>query len=314
MKTFTVVAIGVAALMISGPGAAAAGRPFGAFGEPQSPQQQAMERLREQQERLREMQERQQEMERQREEQQARQQEMERQRQEQQERQQEMERQREQQQQQQEQRQQEMERQREQQQQQQEQLQRQREQEQERQRAQAHSEPENRPQARPANVPQNVAPENHPYNNVQPKAPNLGANHRTASVARPTVISAAMRRAMTYNTRPGGMHINPDYFASHYGPTHGFHFPNYSGGACVGDCGLRQFNGEWYFSWNGGVFGLMGPMPGNWGFQTDYLYIDIGDDGNYYLYDAQFPDLAVQLTFVPTVGADQVGADEDEAD
>jgi hypothetical protein len=56
----------------------------------------------------------------------------------------------------------------------------------------------------------------------------------------------------------------------------------------------------------------MGPLPGNWGFQTDYLYIDIGDDGNYYLYDAQFPDAAVQLTFVQNIGDDQTGADQDD--
>jgi hypothetical protein len=293
MKNRTIVAIGAVALIISGQSLAAAGRPFGLLGlEPQSAQQQAMERLRE-------VQARQQEMERQREQQQARQQEMERQREQQQARQQEMERQREQQQA----RQQEMERQREQQQ--------ARQQEMERQRAQGHPEPENRSQY----VPHNVAPENRPYSNVQPERRlNLGANHPNTTVLKPTVITPAMRHAMTYNNRPGGVHINPAYFATHYGPSHGFHFANYAGGACIGDCGLRLFGGEWYFNWNGGWFGLMGPMPGNWGFQTDYLYIDIGDDGNYYLYDAQFPDMAVQLTFVQNLGDDQAGADQDQGD
>jgi hypothetical protein len=299
MKNHTIVAIGVVALMLSGQRLSAAGRPFGSLGfDPQSAQQQAMERLREQQERLQEMerqrelqQERQQEMERQREEQQERQQEMERQREEQQERQQEMERQRAQQRAQ--------------------QQDQQREQEQERQRAQARPQPVNTPEP----LPHNAAPENRPYNNAQPESrPNLGARHANASVLRPAVITPTLRHAMTYNTRPGGVHINPDYFASHFGPAHGFHFANYAGGACIGDCGLRQFGGEWYFNWNGGWFGLMGPMPGNWGFETDYLYIDIGDDGNYYLYDAQFPDLAVQLTFVPNIGADQAGDDQDQAD
>jgi hypothetical protein len=107
---------------------------------------------------------------------------------------------------------------------------------------------------------------------------------------------------MTYNTRPGGVHIDPDYFASHYGPNHGFHFtqgaPTY---------GLTSFNGEWYFNWNGGNFGVMGLLPGNWGLLTDNLYIDVGDDGNYYLYDSQFPGFAVQLTFVQNIGDDQAG-------
>jgi len=143
-------------------------------------------------------------------------------------------------------------------------------------------------------------PENRPayrqHNNVRPDSTNV------------------IRHAMTYNTRPGGVHINPEYFASHYGRSHGFHFNNYAGGPCIGDCGLTVFRGEWYFNWNGGWFGIMGQMPENWGFQTDYLYIDIGDDGNYYLYDAQFPDLSVQLTFVENIGDDQAGAGEDQND
>ncbi len=143
-------------------------------------------------------------------------------------------------------------------------------------------------------------PENSPayrrHNNVQPDS------------------TTAIRHARTYNTRPGGVHINPDYFATHYGRAHGFHFDKYAGGPCVGDCGLRVFRGEAYFTVNGGWFGIVGPMPDNWGFQTDYLYIDIGDDGNYYLYDAQFPGVAVQLTFVDNVGDDQAGAEDDQND
>ena len=42
--------------------------------------------------------------------------------------------------------------------------------------------------------------------------------------------------------------------------------------------------------------------------------IGMGDDGNYYLYDAQFPNVAVQLTFVQNVGEDQAGADQDDSD
>jgi hypothetical protein len=286
MKNLTVVAIAVIALMTAGPSLTAAGRP-----EPQSAQQQAMERLRQQQERM-------QEMERQRQEQQERQQEMERQRQEQQERQQEMERQRQAQQEQQQERQREQEQ------------ERQRAQEQQRQQAQRSVEPENRSQFVPHNT-----PENSPSNNVHPeRRPNLGANHPNTSVLRPAAITPVMRHAMTYNSRPGGIHINPTYFATHFGREHRLHFTNSAGGPCIYACELRLFGGEWYFNGNGGWFGLMGPLPGNWGFQTDYLYIDVGDDGNYYLYDAQFPDVAVQLTFVQNLGDDQAGADQDQGD
>jgi hypothetical protein len=169
--------------------------------------------------------------------------------------------------------------------------------------------PENRPEYRP----RNGAPEDRPGNFQPERSPNLGSSHPNTSVIRPAVITPTMRHAMTYNTRSGGVHINPAYFETHYGYAHGFHFTNYAGGACVGDCGLKAFGGEWYFNCNGGWFGIMGPMPGNWAFQSDYLYIGIGDDGNYYLYDAQFPDAAVQLTFVQNIGDDQAGADGDQS-
>jgi hypothetical protein len=55
----------------------------------------------------------------------------------------------------------------------------------------------------------------------------------------------------------------------------------------------------------------MGPIPGNWALATDSLYVDVGDDGNYYLYDAQFPNVAVQLTFVQNIGDDQAADDQD---
>lgn len=160
---------------------------------------------------------------------------------------------------------------------------------------------ESRPENRPENRPYNPAPESRPSSHMEPASrPEARVNRANTAIYRPNVITPMMRRAMTYNTRPGGVRIFPDYFASHYGPAHGFHFiqgaPTY---------GLTLFNGEWYFNWNGGTFGVMGLLPGNWGLQADYLYIDIGDDGNYYLYDSQFPGFAVQLTFVLNVGDDQ---------
>jgi hypothetical protein len=165
-------------------------------------------------------------------------------------------------------------------------------------------EPENR---------QYSQPENRQYDNSQSGSridSRLG--HSNTNVIRPQAVSQTMRRAMTYNTRQDGVHITPEYFAGHFGRDHGFHFNGWGPGCPT--CGFTLFNGEWYFNWNGANFGLMSQVPGNWGLATDYLYIDIGDDGNYYLYDAQFPDLAVQLTFVQNLGDDQAGADQDQGD
>lgn len=155
---------------------------------------------------------------------------------------------------------------------------------------------ESEPEDRPEYNRRDASPENRSYNDARPES-------------HPTVMTPAMNRAMTYNTRPGGIRINPQYFATHYGHANGFHFLRYAGGACIGDCGLRLVGNEWYFDFNGGWFGVIGQFPGNWALQTDYLYIDIGDDGNYYLYDAQFPGVAIQLTFVQNIGDDQAGVE-----
>lgn len=168
--------------------------------------------------------------------------------------------------------------------------------------------PQPQPETRPDYTPRNVVPENRSYNAQSQIHPSLGANHQNTTVLRPANVTPVMRRAMTYNTRPGGVHMLPDYFAGHFGYSHGFHFIGW--GPNCPTCGFTLFNGEWYFTWNGGMFGVMGPIPGNWALATDYLYIDIGDDGNYYLYDSQFPDFAVQLTYVQNMGDDQAGADQ----
>ncbi len=178
--------------------------------------------------------------------------------------------------------------------------------------------PDYTPRNVPENHPYNSVPENHPYNipdnhfnNAQPVIrPSLGANHPNTTVLRPANVTPVIRRAMTYNTRPGGVHIRPDYFAGHFGVSHGFHFNGW--GPNCPTCGFTLFNSEWYFNWNGGEFGVMGQIPGNWALGSDYLYIDTGDDGNYYLYDSQFPDFAVQLTFVNNIGDDQAGADQSD--
>jgi hypothetical protein len=158
------------------------------------------------------------------------------------------------------------------------------------------SEPEVRPERR-------FEPEHRTERRYEPEYRTRPSASRPSTVVyRPAIITAGMRRAMTYNTRPGGVHIRPEYFVTHYGREHGFHL----------EAGFRLYGGEYYFSWNGGWFGVMGTVPDNWALHRDYLYIDLGDDGNYYLYNAQDPDFAVQLTFVQNVGDDQVDTDQDQ--
>jgi hypothetical protein len=119
----------------------------------------------------------------------------------------------------------------------------------------------------------------------------------------PENVTPTARHAGTYNSRPGGIHIRTEYFAAHYGRQHLFHF---------NDRVRMVFGGESYLNFDGAWFGIVGQVPGDWAFQSDNLYIGLGDDGNYYLYDASSPDSAVQLTFVQNVGDDQAGADDDE--
>ncbi len=167
--------------------------------------------------------------------------------------------------------------------------------------------PAPRPQPEPVNRPEvhtyNPPPQNPLYNNPPQNQPAPAVNHPNTTVFRPAVTTPALRRAMTYNTRPGSIRINPNYFATHYGRAYGFHFNN------PANCCILRGN-EWYFTWNGGWFGLLAPFPGGWAIGADYLYIDQGEDGNYYLYDAQFPDMAIQLTFVQNLGDDQAGDDQ----
>lgn len=153
---------------------------------------------------------------------------------------------------------------------------------------------------------QRYEPETRQFNNSRSES------RSDSSVERSNVMVAGSRHITNCNTRPGGVHITPKYFAGHFGRGHGFHFDGWTAGCPT--CPFRLFNGEYYFSLSGANFGVISPIPGNWVLATDYLYVDIGDDGNYYLYDAQFPDVAVQLTFVQNLGDDQAGADNDQGD
>jgi hypothetical protein len=127
----------------------------------------------------------------------------------------------------------------------------------------------------------------------------LGQNHASSRIMLPS-DTPQFRRARIYNTRPGGRVILPEYFGTHFGSAYPFHFTPAADGNV-----FRNYNGENYFATNGCTFGVMGAIPNGWNIFVDNLYIDVGDDGNYYLYDSAYPDFTVQLTFVDTVGDDQ---------
>jgi hypothetical protein len=127
----------------------------------------------------------------------------------------------------------------------------------------------------------------------------LGQNHASSRIILPS-DTPQFRRARIYNTRPGGRVILPEYFGTHFGSAYSFHFTPAADGNV-----FRSYNGENYFATNGCTFGVMGAIPTGWNIFVDNLYIDVGDDGNYYLYDSAYPDFTVQLTFVDAVGDDQ---------
>jgi hypothetical protein len=140
-------------------------------------------------------------------------------------------------------------------------------------------------------TPRSFTPETHQQNSRVETSHDSDVRHPSVNVSR-------------------SVRINPDYFASHYGREHGFHFNGWGPGCPT--CGFTLVNSRWYFNWNGGYFHVLNPFPSSWALASDYLYIDIGDDGNYYLYDAQFPGVAVQLTFVQNPADDQ--DDQDQGD
>lgn len=135
--------------------------------------------------------------------------------------------------------------------------------------------------------------------------------HRGFTAVRPAVISPALGHAMHYNQiRSDGSwrwRLVSAYTSATFGPAHTFRFT--SAFAVVG--------GENYFwlpglNGNGLVwFGILGPLPDNW-MATDLFYVDFGDDGNYYLYDALNPGVAIPLSAADNAGDDQAAADDDD--
>jgi hypothetical protein len=133
--------------------------------------------------------------------------------------------------------------------------------------------------------------------------------HRGFTAVRPAVVTPAMTNAMRYNqVRPDGTwhwRLFPAYTAAVFGSSHTWHFAN----------GFVVVGGESYF-WLPGLngagrvwFGILGPFPDNW-LLTDPLYLDFGDDGNYYLYDALYPGIAIPLSAGDNAGDDQTGDSE----
>ena len=110
-------------------------------------------------------------------------------------------------------------------------------------------------------------------------------------VARPTIA---------YYSDPGVLRIQPAYFAANFGRARWFHLP----------ASVTVFRGETYFNWHGAWFGITGELPPYWALRSDDLYIDIGADGNYYLYNARLPETPVMLTYVENVGDDQTNSDQ----
>lgn len=108
------------------------------------------------------------------------------------------------------------------------------------------------------------------------------------------------RPVITYYSSPGVMRIHPSYFAANFGRIHWFHMP----------ASLTVFRGETYFNWHGAWFGISGVVPPYWSLRADSLFIDLGADGNYYLYNARFPERPVMLTYVENVGDDQTTPDQ----
>lgn len=178
------------------------------------------------------------------------------------------------------------------------------------------------------NVPMNNSPSNNfssnnaPSNDGGQSRPSVGNSqipafarmepHSNFSVVRPAAVPRFMARAMTYNRRHA-IFVRNDYFVANYGAAHAFHINFFT------EHGVSVFNPDFmaqepYFQFGGFWFGLLGPIPTNWRLALDNLYIDVGDDGNYYLYDAAFPGLAIQLSAGVNIGDDQADNYQDPAD
>jgi len=135
--------------------------------------------------------------------------------------------------------------------------------------------------------------------------------HRGFTAVRPAVISPSLEHAMHYNQIHSDgswrWRLVPAYAAATFGPAHTFRFTS----------AFLVVGGEHYFwlpglNGNGFVwFGVLGPFPDNW-LLTDTFYVDYGDDGNYYLYDALNPGVAIPLSAADNAGDDQAGADDDD--
>ena len=140
------------------------------------------------------------------------------------------------------------------------------------------------------------------------------SGHFTA--VRPGQVTPAIHRAMRYNqVRADGSsrwRVNDRYIADRFGISNRFHVHGndwvYFGSPF--NYGL-SYAPEAYFQLPGSAlfppiwFGVLGPFPSNWMLATDDLYVVVGDDGNYYMCDAAYPDVEVQVAAMANVGDDQ---------
>jgi hypothetical protein len=136
------------------------------------------------------------------------------------------------------------------------------------------------------------------------------------TVVRPAQVTATIHRAMRYNqVRADGSYrwrVNDKYIADRFGSSNRFHIhgSDWVNFGSPFNYGL-SYAPEAYFQLPGSAlfppmwFGVLGPFPSNWMLGTDDLYVVVGDDGNYYLCDAAYPDVEIQVAAVANVGDDQ---------
>jgi len=154
------------------------------------------------------------------------------------------------------------------------------------------------------------------HNSHIPTGANLENHDGHFTVVRPAEVTPAIHRSMRYNeVRADGSYrwrLNNGYIADRLGSTNWFHIHGtdwVSFGSPI-NFGL-SYAPEAYFQIPGSTifppmwFGVLGPFPSNWMLGTDHLYVVVGDDGNYYLCDAAYPGVEIQVAAVANVGDDQ---------
>jgi hypothetical protein len=154
------------------------------------------------------------------------------------------------------------------------------------------------------------------HNSYIPTGAHLESHSNQSTVVRPAQVTPAIHRAMRYNqVRANGSYrwrLSNGFIADRFGNSHLFHIhgTDWVTFGSPFNYGL-SFAPEAYFQLPGSAlyppawFGVLGPFPSNWMLGADDLYIVVGDDGNYYLCDATYPGVEIQVAAVQNVGDDQ---------